>query len=127
MKERSFPVSGEYTVGVPGWFACALHVLKTRPNIVLRGVAVMLLFSLVIIGVGYLPGGDYLAPAIQFTVGLVLQAGWNLFCLKLIRDEDVSPIVILEPFKRFGEAWLVSVLIILMTSLGLFFFIIERL
>ena len=117
-------MSGEYTVGVQGWFACALHVLKTRPNIVLRGVAVMLLFSFVIIGVGYLPGGDILAPVVQFTVGLVLQAGWNLFCLKLVRDEDVSPNVILEPFKRFGEAWLLSILILLMTALGFFFFII---
>ena len=124
MKERSFSVSGEYTVGVQGWFSCALHVLKTRPNIVLRGVAVMLLFSLVIIGAGYLPGGDYLGLVVQLTVGLVLQAGWNLFCLKLVRDEDVSPIVIFEPFMRFGRAWLVSILIALMTAAGFFLFII---
>ncbi len=120
-------MSGEYTVGVPGWFACAWHVLKMRPNIVMRGLAIMLLFSLVGVGLGLLPGGYYVALAVQLTIGLVLQAGWNLFCLKLVRDEDASPMVIFEPFRRFGQTWLVSVLISLMTAAGMFFFIIPGL
>ncbi len=127
MKARSSSVSGEYTVGVPGWFACALNVLKTRPNIVLRGLAIMLLFSLAAVVLGMLPGGYYIAIAVQLTIGLVLQAGWNLFCLRLVRDEDVSPMVIFEPFRRFGQAWLVSIIISVMTAAGLFFFIIPGL
>jgi hypothetical protein len=120
-------VSGEYTVGVPGWFACAWNTLRSRPNVVLRGLAIMLLFSLAVILIGLLPGGYYAALAVQLTIGLVLQAGWNLFCLKLVREEEPSPAVIFEPFARFGQVWLVSILISLMTAAGLFFFIIPGL
>ncbi len=120
-------MSGEYTVGVPGWFTCAWHILKTRPNIVMRGLVIMLLFSLVGVFLGMLPGGYYIALAVQLTIGLVLQGGWNLFCLKLVREEDVSPAIIFEPFNRFGQTWMVSILLSLMTAAGLFFFIIPGL
>jgi len=93
----------------------------------MRGLAIMLLFSLVGVGLGLLPGGYYVALAVQLTIGLVLQAGWNLFCLKLVRDEDVSPMVIFEPFRRFSQTWLISILISLMTAAGMFLFIIPGL
>ena len=120
-------MSGEYTVGVPGWFACAGHILKTRPNIVMRGLAIMLLFSLVSVVLGLLPGGSYIALTVQLTIGFVLQAGWNLFCLKLVRDEDASPMVIFEPFRRFSQTWLLSILLTLLTLVGMFLFIIPGL
>jgi uncharacterized membrane protein len=93
----------------------------------MRGLTVMLLFSLVSVVLGLLPGGVYVSLTVQFTIGLVLQAGWNLFCLKLVRDEDASPMVIFEPFSRFGQTWLVSIAILAMTFVGLIVFIIPGL
>ena len=101
---RSSSVSDEYTVGIPGWFSCAWNTLKARPNLVLRGLAVMIAFSLIVLGLGWIPGGYYVAIFIQLTIGLVLQAGWNLFCLRLVREEDPSPSVILEPPSPPGTA-----------------------
>ncbi len=120
-------MSGEYTVGVPGWLACAWNIFKTRTNIVLRGLAILLLFSLVGVVLGLLPGGYFIVVMVQLTVGLVLQAGWNLFCLKLVRDEDVSPMVIFEPLGRFGQTWLLSILLMLLTLVGMILFIIPGL
>lgn len=117
----------EYTVGVEGWFACAWHVIKTRPNLILRGLSVMLLFSLLGIGLGMMPGGSALVLILQITVGQVLQAGWYLFCLRLVRDEDVSPAVMFEPFRRFGQVWLVTIIIPLIIATGLLFFIVPGL
>lgn len=127
MKARSSRVSGEYTVGVEGWLACAWHVIKARPNLVLRGLAIMLLFSLLGIGLGMMPGGSSLVLILQLTVGQVLQAGWYLFCLRLVRDEDVSPAVMFEPFRRFGQVWLVTVIIPLLVTAGLLFLIVPGL
>ena len=127
MNERSSTVSGEYTVGVQGWFSCAWHAMMARPNVVLRGLAVMLLFALVSLGLGMLPGGAYIGYIVQFMVGQVLQAGWYLFCLRLVREEEVSPAVIFEPFKRFWQVWRVAIVVPLLTALGLLLFVIPGL
>lgn len=127
MKERSQPVSGEYTVGVQGWFSCAWNSMMARPHVVMRGLAVMLLFALVSLGLGMLPGGIYIGYIIQFTVGSVLQAGWYLFCLRLVRDEEVSPGVIFEPFSRFWQVWLTAIVVPLVTAIGLLLFVIPGL
>lgn len=120
-------MSGEYTVGIEGWLACAWHVIKTRPNLILRGLAVMLLFSLLGIGLGMLPGGGVLVLILQITIGQVLQAGWYLFCLRLVRDEDATPAVMFEPFRRFGQVWLVTIVIPLIIAAGLLLFIVPGL
>ncbi len=120
-------MSGEYTVGVQGWFSCAWHAMMARPNVVLRGLAVMLLFALVSLGLGMLPGGAYIGYIVQFMVGQVLQAGWYLFCLRLVREEEVSPAVIFEPFKRFWQVWRVAIVVPLLTALGLLLFVIPGL
>lgn len=117
----------EYTVGVQGWFSCAWHAMMARPNVVLRGLAVMLLFALVSLGLGMLPGGVYIGYIVQFTVGQVLQAGWYLFCLRLVREEEVSPAVIFEPFGRFWQVWRVAIVVPLLTALGLLLFVIPGL
>ncbi len=120
-------MNAQYTVGVPGWFACAWSVLSTRTGTVLRGLGVMLFFSIIVVGAGFLPGGAYIALLVQLTAGVVLQAGWYLFCLKLVRGGDPSPSVILEPFGDFGRIWLVSIVVSLMTAAGLIFFIVPGL
>ena len=120
-------MSEEYTVGVQGWFSCAWQAMMARPNIVMRGLAVMLFFALISLGLGMLPGGIYIGYILQFTVGQVLQAGWYLFCLKLVRDEEVSPAVIFEPFRRFWQVWLVAIVVPLLTALGLMLFVIPGL
>ena len=66
-------MSGEYTVGVEGWLACAWHVIKTRPNVILRGLAIMLLFALLGIGLGMMPGGNSLVLILQITVGQAMR------------------------------------------------------
>ncbi len=120
-------MSGEYTVGVEGWLACAWHVIKMHPNVILRGLAIMLLFALLCIGLGMMPGGNALVLILQITVGQVLQAGWYLFCLRLVRDEDASPTVMFEPFRRFVQVWLVTITIPLIIAAGLLFFIVPGL
>lgn len=120
-------MSVEYTVGVQGWFTCAWHAMMARPNAVLRGLSVMLLLALVSLAAGYIPGGVVVGYVIQLTIGQVLQAGWYLFCLRLVRDEEVSPAVIFEPFRRFWRIWLVTIVVPLIISAGLIFFIIPGL
>jgi hypothetical protein len=120
-------MSGEYTVGVEGWLACAWQVIKTRPNTVVRGLAIIILFSLLGIGLGMVPGGNTIVLLLQITVGQVLQAGWYLFCLRLVRDENASPSLILEPFNRFGQVWVVAITIPLLVIAGLLFLIIPGL
>jgi len=126
-QRKGVSVNVEYTVGVQGWFACAWHAMMARPNAVLRGLSVMLLFSLISLATGYLPGGVAVGYVLQFTVGQMLQAGWYLFCLRLVRDEEVSPAVIFEPFRRFWQVWLVTIIVPLIISAGLIFFIIPGL
>jgi uncharacterized membrane protein len=93
----------------------------------MRGLAVMLLFMLVSLGLGMLPGGLYIGYIVQFTIGTVLQAGWYLFCLRLVRDEEVSPGVIFEPFSRFWQVWLTAIVVPLVTAVGLIMFVIPGL
>lgn len=112
-------MSGEYTVGVEGWIACAWQVIRTRPSAVMRGLAIMVLFSLLGIGLGMMPGGNTMVLILQITVGQVLQAGWYLFCLRLVRDENASPAVMFEPFSRFGQVWIVAMAIPLLVTVGL--------
>lgn len=120
-------MSGEYTVGVQGWFSCAWNSMMARPNVVMKGLAVMLLFALVSLALGLLPGGLYIGYIVQFTIGTVLQAGWYLFCLRLVRDEEVSPGVIFEPFNRFWQVWLTAIVVPLATAIGLIMFVIPGL
>jgi uncharacterized membrane protein len=101
--------------------------MMARPNAVLRGLSVMLLLALVSLAAGYIPGGVVVGYVIQLTIGQVLQAGWYLFCLRLVRDEEVSPAVIFEPFRRFWRIWLVTIVVPLIISAGLIFFIIPGL
>jgi hypothetical protein len=120
-------LSAEYTVSVEGWLGCAWSVIRSKPNLLLRGLGVILLFSLIGIVLGMVPGGSVLVLILQVTVGPVLQAGWYLFCLRLIRDESTSPAVMFEPFRRFGRVWLVTIVVPIIVAVGLILFIIPGL
>ncbi len=120
-------MSREYTVDVSGWFACAWYVMRTRVNMLLRGVAVKLLFFLLMGGIGRLSGGNALTIILLISVGLVLEVGWLLYCLRLVRGEEVSLTVMFEPFSRFGQVWFTYILIQIMIVAGLFLLIIPGL
>jgi hypothetical protein len=95
--------------------------------LVLRGLSVLILFSLIGMGLRLLPGGDTLTVLFQLFIGIVLQAGWFLFCLRVVRDGRPGPAVLFEPFNRFGQVWLVSIVSAMMIILGLFLLIIPGL
>jgi hypothetical protein len=101
--------------------------MKERPNILLRGLAVILLFTMAGMLLGMAPGGDVMSLLLQLTIGQVLQAGWYLFCLRLVREEEVNVSTIFEPFRRFWQVWLVMIAVPLITAAGLFLFIIPGL
>jgi len=101
--------------------------MKERPNILLRGLAVILLFTLAGMLLGMAPGGAAMSLVLQITIGQVLQAGWYLFCLRLVREEEVTVSTIFEPFRRFWQVWLVMIAVPLITAAGLFLFIIPGL
>jgi uncharacterized membrane protein len=85
----------------------------------MRGLAIMVLFSLLGMGLGMAPGGSTMVLILQLSVGQVLQAGWYLFCLRLVRDEDASPAVMFEPFGRFLQVWAVTMAVPLLVMVGL--------
>jgi hypothetical protein len=101
--------------------------MRERPNLVLRGLSVILLFTALSLMLGLVPGGNAIGFVLQITVGQVLQAGWYLFCLRFIRGEEVTPAAIFEPFARFWQVWLVAIAVPLVTALGLLLFIIPGL
>lgn len=117
----------QYTIGVDGWFVCAWHAVRTRTGVVLQGVAVLLLYVVLLSAVASLPGGEYVVIAVQLSAGLVLSAGWLLFCLRLVRGEEVSPAVMFEPFRSFGRIWGVSITLSLLVAAGLFLFVLPGL
>jgi hypothetical protein len=88
---------------------------------------VILLFTALSVMLGLVPAGNAISFVLQITVGQVLQAGWYLFCLRLVRGEEVSPAAIFEPFRRFWQVWLVMIAVPLVTALGLLLFIIPGL
>lgn len=114
----------EYTISVDGWFRSGWHTFKKRSSLLVRGVAVIIAYSLILLLMGYFPGGEAISIVIQLTAGLVLTAGWLNFCLRLVRDEDVKVTDIFLPFYDFMTVWLVSITISLIVAAGTMLFII---
>ena len=54
----------------------------------------------------------------------VLQVGWSFLCLRQVRGEETWATEIFSAFKRFGAAWATVALFFLITTAGLFLFII---
>lgn len=117
----------QYTIGVDGWFACGWDAVRTKTGTLMQGVLVLLAYFIVLSAVSMLPGGDYIVIAVQFTIGILLSAGWLLFCLGLVRGKRVTPSVMLEPLRSFGRIWTVSIVLTLLIAAGLFLFVVPGL
>ncbi len=118
-------MSGEFPVSADGWFRSGWHLFKTRNRVLIGGIAVIIAYSILLLLLGYMPGGETIGIIIQFTFGLVLTAGWLNFCLRLVRGEtDVSARDIFRPFSNFQSVWLLSISLSLIIAMGAFLFII---
>ena len=118
-ESEGFPVS------VDGWFNSGLHLFRTRSRTLISGMAVIISYSLFLLLIGHIPGGETIGIIIQLTFGLVLTAGWLNFCLRLVRGEDdVTARDIFRPFADFQSVWLLSMSLSLIIALGTFLFVI---
>ncbi|MCK4537346.1 MAG: hypothetical protein KAV42_00975 [Candidatus Krumholzibacteria bacterium] len=117
----------EFPVSVDGWISSGWHTFRKYTRQLMRGVAIMVAFSLLVILVGYLPGGNVIGIFLQLTVGMVLTLGWFNFCLRLVREEDVSPIEIFRPFNSFLKAWFPAAVIASIVFVGSVLFILPGL
>ena len=114
-----------YPVSVDGWFSSGLNLFRTRGRVLISGMAVIIVYSLFLLLIGYLPGGEAVGIIIQLTFGLVLTAGWLNFCLRLVRGEEgLTARDIFRPFSDFQSVWLLSVTLSLIIAFGTFLFII---
>lgn len=115
---------GEFPVSVDGWFRSGWHTFKTRNRQLIGGVAIIILYSIGLMLLGYLPGGDIIGIIIQLSFGLVLTAGWLNFCLRLVRDEEVTWRVMFEPFSDFQRVWTINFALSVIIAAGTLLFII---
>ncbi len=114
-----------YPVSVDGWFSSGLNLFRTRGRVLISGMAVIIVYSLFLLLIGYLPGGEVVGIIIQLTFGLVLTAGWLNFCLRLVRGEEgLTARDIFRPFSDFQSVWLLSITLSLIIAFGTFMFII---
>ncbi|HSG27655.1 MAG TPA: hypothetical protein VLA34_04180 [Candidatus Krumholzibacterium sp.] len=111
-RQEGFPVS------VDGWFSSGWYTFRKHGGLLVRGVAIMVAFSILVAVLGYLPGGEIIGIIMQLTVGLVLTAGWLNFCLRLVREEDPVPMDILRPFGEFTRVWLPAMALTLVVFTG---------
>ncbi len=121
-------MSGEYTVSIDGWFRSGWHTFIKRYVELLRGLSIIIAYSIALMLLSrFLPGGDMTGLFVQLTFGLVLTAGWFNFCLRLVREEDVSPLVIFHPFKDYLRVWMLAIILSLAVAAGMILFIIPGL
>ena len=114
-----------FPVSVDGWFSSGLNLFRTRRRTLISGMAVIISYSLFLLMIGYIPGGETIGIIIQLTFGLVLTAGGLNFCLRLVRGEEgLTARDIFRPFSDFQSVWLLSISLSLIIALGTFLFII---
>lgn len=121
-------MSEEYTVSIDGWFRSGWHTFKARHVDLLRGISIIIVYSIgLMLLARFIPGGDITGMLVQLTFGLVLTAGWFNYCLRLVREEQVSPTVIFHPFSDYLRVWMVGISMSIAVAAGMILFILPGL
>jgi len=69
--------------------------------------------------IGLFPLGFIMSFPLQIFVGTVVHIGWLFLCLRALRGERADSLQVFSAFRRYGSAWLTSILYSLIFLAGL--------